>query len=97
VAVIVAVPAATAFALVLEMETTPVSLEKYVIAPVDAETAPEAAAEDAVSDTDPPSVAEFALVMIRLGVAFETTLPDDAVVMLTDVAPVLERTIFWEL
>ena len=93
-AVIVAVPAASAFAVVLEMETTPVSLEEYVIAPVDAETAPEAAAEDAVSDTDPPAVAEFALVMLRLGVAFETALPVDAVVMLTEVAPVLERTIF---
>jgi hypothetical protein len=68
-----------------------------VIAPVDAETATEAAADVAVRDTVPPATAELALVIDRLGVALLTALPDEAVAMFTFVAPVLERTIFCEL
>jgi len=68
-----------------------------VIAPVDAETAPEAAAEVAVRETVPPATTELALVIDRLGVTLLTVLPDEAVTMFTLVAPVLERTMFCEL
>jgi hypothetical protein len=67
------------------------------MAPVDAETATEAAEEVEVRETVPFATAELALVMERLGVALETVLPEAAVAIFTLVAPVLERTMFCEL
>ena len=68
-----------------------------MIGPVEADTAPEAAGELEVRETTPPATAVLALVIERIGVALLTELPLEAVAMLTAVAPVLERTMFWEL